>query len=79
LKLAFKQKSWVEVTDASGKTLLSGLMNGGAQKSVHGKPPYDVLLGYAPGVKLSYGGQAVPLSAHVRSNNTAHLTVGQSQ
>lgn len=79
LTLSFKQKSWVEVTDAGGKTLLSGLMNGGSQKEVHGKPPYDVLLGYAPGVQLSYGGQTVPLDSHVRSNNTAHLTVGQSQ
>jgi len=79
LKLAFQQKSWVQVTDANGKTLLSGLMNGGTQKKLTGKPPYDVLLGYAPGVKVVYGGKTVPLDSYVRSNNTAHLTVGQSQ
>lgn len=79
LKLAFQQKSWVQVTDANGKTLLSGLMNGGTQKKLTGKPPYDVLLGYAPGVKVAYGGKTIPLDSYVRSNNTAHLTVGQSQ
>ncbi len=78
LQLVFTHKSWVEVTDATGKTLLTGLMSSGATKVVHGKPPYDVLLGYAPGVKLSYAGHPVSLASQVRSNNTANLTVGSS-
>lgn len=78
LKLVFKHKSWVDVTDARGKTLLSGLMPGGTNKTLTGKPPYDVLLGYAPGVTIAYGGHTIPLDSYVRSNNTAHLSVGQS-
>lgn len=78
LKLAFHHACWVRITDARGKTLLRGLMNGGTTKTVKGKPPYDVLLGYAPGVKVTYGGHAIALSSYQRSNNTAHLSVGSS-
>ncbi|MBR9813381.1 DUF4115 domain-containing protein, partial [bacterium] len=36
---------------------------------------YTVLLGYAPGVSVSYQGQDVAVAPHTRGNNTARFTV----
>ncbi len=76
LTVKFTQKSWIRVTDASGERLLNGLVAGGSQRELSGEPPFDVLLGYAPGVDLSYDGKAIVLNDYIQSNNTAHLTVG---
>lgn len=76
LKVDFTQKSWVRITDATGERLLNGLVPGGSHRELAGEAPFDVLLGYAPGVDLSYDGKTVALNDYIQSNNTAHLTIG---
>jgi len=41
-----------------------------------GQAPFRVLLGYAPGVQMSFNGETVVLAPHTR-NNVATLVLGQ--
>lgn len=74
LRFAFQQDSWVEVRDRSGKLLLSQRGRAGTEQEVSGQGPFSVIIGNAPGVKLTLRGQSVDLAAHT-SGNVARLTV----
>ena len=68
LLLKDEKPSWVEVKDGSGKRLFYDLMVPGDEKSLAGTPPFDVLLGYAPGVIVEYNGKRVDHSRFVRQD-----------
>jgi len=76
LSLSFSEDCWVEVRAADGTSLYSDLNRGGASLALVGEAPFRVLLGYAPGVRLEFNGEAVPLAPHTR-NNVATLVLGQ--
>jgi cytoskeleton protein RodZ len=76
VQLQFTADCWTQVTDGSGKVLLSGLKRKGDSVSVSGKPPFSVRLGFARGVQVSYNGQAVDV-APFTSGETARLKLGQ--
>lgn len=59
LRLVIEEESWIEVYDADGKRLYLGLASPGETVRVNGKPPLEVLLGYAPGVDVSYNGDTI--------------------
>lgn len=75
LALAFREASWVRINDATGRALMNGLMDAGARETIRGEPPYQVFLGNAPGVELSFAGRRVDLGAVTQSNRTARLTL----
>ncbi len=74
--LTFVADCWTQVTDATGKVLLSGLKRKGDTAQLSGKPPFAVRLGYARGAQVTYNGQAVDL-APFTSGETARLKLGQ--
>jgi cytoskeleton protein RodZ len=75
LVLKADKPSWVEVKDVSGKRVFYELMVPGDTQTVEGAPPFDVLLGYSPGVTLEYNGKQVDHSAYAH-NDMAHFRVG---
>ncbi|MHC8345894.1 RodZ domain-containing protein [Pseudomonas sp. RT6P73] len=76
VQLQFTADCWTQVTDGTGKVLLSGLKRKGENVSVSGKPPFSVRLGFARGAQVSYNGQAVDV-APFTSGETARLKLGQ--
>ena len=76
VQLQFTADCWTQVTDGSGKVLLSGLKRKGESVSLNGKPPFAVRLGFARGAQVSYNGQAVDV-APFTSGETARLKLGQ--
>ena len=76
VQLRYTADCWTQVTDGTGKVLLSGLKRKGENVSVSGKPPFTVRLGYARGAQVSYNGQAVDV-APFTSGETARLKLGQ--
>ncbi|MFJ3368859.1 RodZ domain-containing protein [Pseudomonas sp. NPDC086251] len=76
VQLQFTADCWTQVTDGSGKVLLSGLKRKGENVSVSGKPPFSVRLGFARGAQVSYNGQVVDV-APFTSGETARLKLGQ--
>ena len=75
LVLEFNAISWARVEDASGKSLLSGVIAAGERRELDGRPPYSVFLGNAPGVSVVFGGQPVDATPFVKSNSTARFSV----
>ncbi|MCC2655438.1 MAG: hypothetical protein K0Q76_546 [Panacagrimonas sp.] len=75
LVLDFQEISWARVEDASGKSLLSGVISPGDTQTLDGKPPYSVFLGNALGVKVTFGGVPVEVKRYVKSNSTARFSV----
>ena len=72
----FTEDCWVEVFDTEGEILYQDLMSRRQSLRLVGAGPFQIRLGYAPGVTLEYNGEAVPLAPHTR-NNVALLVVGQ--
>ncbi len=76
LVLAAKRDSWVEITDLNRSRLHFGLIKGGEQIAVTGKPPYDLVIGNAPAVTLTFRGAAVDVNARA-VNGVARMAVGE--
>lgn len=70
----FGGESWVEVRDASGAIVYSGISNAGSTRTVQGKPPFALVVGNARQVSLEYRGKPYDLSPHVRVS-VARLTL----
>ncbi len=75
LQLQFDGSSWAEIKDATGRVLLSGLLDAGSSQSLDGRPPFVVFLGNAPVVRISYNGQPVDTAQFRRGDNTARITL----
>lgn len=74
LRMVFDQESWVEIKDRNGNTLFGQLNPAGSRRSVSGEPPFDVVVGNAAGVRLTYKDENVDLSAHTQVD-VARLTL----
>lgn len=74
LLLRFTGASWVEVTDAGGKILLSQLSTPGAEHALEGDLPLNVLIGDATRTSVEVRGVAFNLLPIMR-NNVARFTV----
>ena len=74
LTFRFSGESWIEVRDASGSVLYSGVNAAGTSRTVQGKPPFGLVVGNASEVGLQYQGKAVDLTPHIRVS-VARLTV----
>lgn len=66
LFLRMEQEAWVEVRDSNGRSLLSSLNPAGSERAVQGQPPFQVVIGNAPHVKLTYDGKPVDLARHTK-------------
>ena len=74
LRMVFDQESWVEIKDRNGNTIFGQLSPAGSRRSVSGEPPFDVVVGNAAGVRLTYKDENVDLSAHTQVD-VARLTL----
>lgn len=77
IQLEAKADCWVEITDATGQRVAFQLLKGGTNSTVLGKAPFDVFLGYAPGVTLLYQGKAFNISPYEHGNK-AHFHLGKA-
>jgi cytoskeleton protein RodZ len=66
--LAFHGTSWVEVRDATGALILSVTGNAGGQQAVNGRAPFDVVLGNAAAVDVSWLGKSFDTAPFTRQN-----------
>ncbi len=68
ISLSFKGTSWVEVRDASGALVVQTTGNAGATETVNGRAPFDVILGNAPAVTVSWHGKAFDTAPYTKQN-----------
>lgn len=65
LHLEFVGDSWTEVRDESGRMLMRQLNHAGGSADVRGQPPFDLVIGNAAQVQLTYNGRAIDLKPFV--------------
>jgi cytoskeleton protein RodZ len=70
----FSSLSWLEVKDASGQVLVTGEFPAGHKQAITGKPPYQLWIGKASVVKVTYKDQPVDLQPFAR-DDVARLTL----
>lgn len=68
LKLIAHEESWMTVTDATGKRLISGLVKAGESRALSGTPPYKVRVGNAQHVEIIYKGKTSNLKPFTKSD-----------
>ncbi|MEO5701050.1 MAG: RodZ domain-containing protein [Casimicrobiaceae bacterium] len=68
LGVAVRAPSWVEIKDASGRTLVAQTVAAGQSPSFSGTPPFELVIGNASNVTLTFRGAPVDLGPHVRGN-----------
>jgi cytoskeleton protein RodZ len=66
IRMQFERESWVEIKDGGGKTLISQLNTAGSEQSVEGRPPFELIIGNAQHVRLSYDDRPIDLAPHVK-------------
>ncbi|KXF79774.1 cytoskeleton protein RodZ [Enterovibrio coralii] len=74
LVLTFDGDCWVDVRDASGKRLLTGIKSAGQSVELTGEAPFKLVLGAPSAVELVYNGEKVDLSGYP-SGRVARLSL----
>lgn len=77
LAIVFRDDSWVEVTDARGARLIYRLAKAGMSHTVTGAAPFEVQLGYVPGVEIFYNGVPYDLSRYA-GRRSARFRIGDA-
>ncbi|MDF3827025.1 MULTISPECIES: cytoskeleton protein RodZ [unclassified Pseudocitrobacter] len=79
LVMNFTADCWLEVTDATGKKLFSGMQRKDGNLNLVGQAPYKLKIGAPAAVQIQYQGKPVDLSRFIRTNQVARLTVNAEQ
>ncbi|MBW1215260.1 cytoskeleton protein RodZ [Pantoea allii] len=74
--MTFTGDCWLDVTDATGKKLFSGIQRSGGKLSLSGTAPYRLKIGAPSVVQVQYQNKPVDLSRFIRNNQVARLTLG---
>lgn len=74
LRLRFGRESWVEIREAGGKVILTGLQPAGSERELSGRKPLTLVIGNAEHVTLERDGKPVDLAARARQG-VARLTL----
>ncbi len=74
IRLSFTGESWVEVRDARGGIVFSDLSRPGMERVVHGQPPFQVTVGRASGVSMTYNSRSIDLAPYTQAE-VARLTL----
>jgi cytoskeleton protein RodZ len=74
LQFVFHGRSWVEVSDVSRQKLHSAESPPGSRLTLTGRPPFDIVIGNASKVSLTYEERTIDLAPHTRAE-VARLTL----
>ncbi|WP_171923110.1 cytoskeleton protein RodZ [Salmonella bongori] len=75
LVMNFTADCWLEVTDATGKKLFSGMQRKDGNLNLTGQAPYKLKIGAPAAVQIQYQGKPVDLGRFIRTNQVARLTL----
>ena len=66
ITLQFGQEAWVTVRARDGKVLVAQLNPAGSERVVEGRPPFELVIGNAEHVRVSYDDRDVDLAPHMK-------------
>jgi cytoskeleton protein RodZ len=64
LFMSFSADCWIQIKDASGNVLATGVKNAGYSFSLKGEKPYSIILGAPEGVEMRLASEPVDLSGY---------------
>jgi cytoskeleton protein RodZ len=70
----FSAESWVEVTDGTGRTIISRRYKPGEADEVTGRGPFSIVVGNAQSTRMAYNGREFDLAPHTKAT-VARVTV----
>ena len=76
LEFAFVENSWVEVRNTDAVLLYAAEGQQGERLRLLGQGPFQVVLGYGPGVVLRFNGEDVSLDQYTADNQVSSLALG---
>lgn len=76
LKMSFTADCWLDVKDANGKTLFSGLKKANDELVLEGAEPLKFIIGAPMAVKLDYKGKSLDMSRY-NNGRTARFSLPQ--
>jgi cytoskeleton protein RodZ len=68
MRFVFDKESWLEVRDRDNKLVFSQRVAAGSEQNLTGQGPLSLVIGYAPGVRVFWHGQAIDLTPHTRGD-----------
>ncbi|WP_047048675.1 cytoskeleton protein RodZ [Vibrio mexicanus] len=77
VSMNFIADCWIQVKDATGKTLSTGIKKGGQTLDLTGEAPFSVILGAPENVSMTFGSEPVDLSGYT-SGKVARFTLPRS-
>ena len=66
LVFSLQEEAWLEVRDGAGRLLVSSLNPAGTERVVHGRPPFELVIGNASHVMLTQNGRPVDIKPHIK-------------
>lgn len=66
LHVEFDDLSWIEIRDATQKTVFVGEYPAGTRQDIEGKAPFQIWIGKASGVRVYMGERSIDLKPHTR-------------
>ena len=75
LKMLIHENSWIEISDSTGEKLFFGTGRTGQTIILSGNAPFEILFGYAPGIKLFYKDRPFDTEPHIAENGVARFTL----
>ncbi|MES2013500.1 MAG: RodZ domain-containing protein [Pseudomonadota bacterium] len=67
-------RSWVSITDKSGKVIFEKMLTAGSEESFEAEVPMNAVIGNVQATKLAFSGKSVDLTTTAKSN-VAHLVL----
>ncbi len=74
IELNFEGESWVQIRSGSGEVLMNDLNASATQRVITGKPPFQIVIGAARGVRMRYESAPFDLVPHTR-DDVARVTL----
>jgi len=68
MRFLFEKESWLEVRDRDNKVVFSQRLMAGTEQILSGQGPLSLTIGYAPGVRVFWHGQAIDLAPHTKGD-----------
>lgn len=68
MRFLFEKDSWLEVRDRDNKVVFSQKLTAGTEQALSGQGPLSITIGYAPGVRVFWHGEAVDLAPYTRGD-----------
>lgn len=75
VNMSFAEKTWVQVTDKSGKVIYEKTLMAGTSDGFDGQAPFNLVIGNAKATKLLFLGSPVDLAPSTNENNVARLVL----